>query len=222
MLKKNIFFFIRWNLTQEWLSYPERKVERSNSAFGFLLQTSISNCRSSTLGQRSGFDRRWMRLSRITCRRRRSLKRKTIRGSCGSSISSGKYLLNYSSSQLGVQEYVYEFAISENWIWSRRKKIVPGSLLKALVRPGGGESSPVDGDQVLICKDLVRERERVKSSQCLCVFFFLFSQVIYHRTVRTLDGVVVESTKLECGGEADEPFSVEQRVTLSFFQGLME
>ncbi|CAN6829600.1 unnamed protein product [Brassica oleracea] len=54
---------------------------------------------------------------------------------------------------------------------SRRKKIVPGSLLKALVRPGGGESSPVDGDQV-----------------------------IYHRTVRTLDGVVVESTKLECGG----------------------
>ncbi|KAG2286973.1 hypothetical protein Bca4012_031741 [Brassica carinata] len=53
----------------------------------------------------------------------------------------------------------------------RRKKIVPGSLLKALVRPGGGESSPVDGDQV-----------------------------IYHRTVRTLDGVVVESTKLECGG----------------------
>ncbi|KAH0884973.1 hypothetical protein HID58_061069 [Brassica napus] len=60
----------------------------------------------------------------------------------------------------------------------RRKKIVPGSLLKALVRPGGGESSPVDGDQV-----------------------------IYHRTVRTLDGVVVESTKLECGGEADELFS---------------
>ncbi|KFK34648.1 hypothetical protein AALP_AA5G173000 [Arabis alpina] len=53
----------------------------------------------------------------------------------------------------------------------RRKKIVPGSLLKASVRPGGGESSPVDGDQA-----------------------------IYHCTVRTLDGVVVESTRLECGG----------------------
>lgn len=33
---------------------------------------------------------------------------------------------------------------------NRRKKIVPGSLLKALVRPGGGDSSPVDGDQVII------------------------------------------------------------------------
>ncbi|CAH2064186.1 unnamed protein product [Thlaspi arvense] len=53
----------------------------------------------------------------------------------------------------------------------RRKKIVPGSLLKAVVRPGGGESSPVDGDQI-----------------------------IYHCTVRTLDGVVVESTRSECGG----------------------
>ncbi|CAA7046206.1 unnamed protein product [Microthlaspi erraticum] len=54
----------------------------------------------------------------------------------------------------------------------RRKKIVPGSLLKAVVRPGGGESSPVDGDQV-----------------------------IYHCTVRTLEGVVVESTRSECGGK---------------------
>ncbi|CAN8254607.1 unnamed protein product [Cochlearia groenlandica] len=53
----------------------------------------------------------------------------------------------------------------------RRKKIVPGSLLKALVRPGGGESFPVDGDQV-----------------------------VYHCTVRTLEGVVVESTRSECGG----------------------
>ncbi|KAG2325025.1 hypothetical protein Bca4012_039516 [Brassica carinata] len=54
----------------------------------------------------------------------------------------------------------------------RRKKIVAGSLLKAVVRPGGGgDSSPVDGDQI-----------------------------IYHSTVRTLDGVVVESTRSECGG----------------------
>ncbi|KAE8099302.1 hypothetical protein FH972_017293 [Carpinus fangiana] len=54
----------------------------------------------------------------------------------------------------------------------RRKKIVPGSLMKALMRPGGGDSTPSDGDQV-----------------------------IYHCTVRTLDGVVVESTRSESGGK---------------------
>ncbi|CAN7051890.1 unnamed protein product [Brassica rapa subsp. trilocularis] len=53
----------------------------------------------------------------------------------------------------------------------RRKRIVAGSLLKAVVRPGGGDSSPKDADQI-----------------------------IYHCTVRTLDGVVVESTRSECGG----------------------
>ncbi|CAK9151421.1 unnamed protein product [Ilex paraguariensis] len=53
----------------------------------------------------------------------------------------------------------------------RRKKIVPGSLMKAVVRPGGGDSRPADGDQL-----------------------------IYHCTIRTLDGVVVESTRSECGG----------------------
>ncbi|XP_050268827.1 peptidyl-prolyl cis-trans isomerase PASTICCINO1 [Quercus robur] len=53
----------------------------------------------------------------------------------------------------------------------RRKKIVPGSLMKALLRPGGGDSRPSDGDQV-----------------------------IYHCTIRTLDGVVVESTRSENGG----------------------
>lgn len=31
---------------------------------------------------------------------------------------------------------------------NRRKKIIPGSLMKALMRPGGGESNPSDGDQV--------------------------------------------------------------------------
>lgn len=30
----------------------------------------------------------------------------------------------------------------------RRKKITPGSLMKALMRPGGGDSTPSDGDQV--------------------------------------------------------------------------
>ncbi|GAB4837821.1 G1/S-specific cyclin pas1 [Ancistrocladus abbreviatus] len=54
----------------------------------------------------------------------------------------------------------------------RRKKLVPGGLLKAELRPGGGDSKPSDGDQV-----------------------------IYHCTTRTLEGVVVQSTKKECGGK---------------------
>ncbi|KAL2250460.1 UNVERIFIED_CONTAM: Peptidyl-prolyl cis-trans isomerase PASTICCINO1 [Sesamum indicum] len=53
----------------------------------------------------------------------------------------------------------------------RRKKITPGSLMKALIRPGAGEKTPTDGDQV-----------------------------IYQCTIRTLDGVVVESTRAEFGG----------------------
>ncbi|KAL6987695.1 G1/S-specific cyclin pas1 [Sarracenia purpurea var. burkii] len=53
----------------------------------------------------------------------------------------------------------------------RRKKLVPGGLKKAVMRSGGGDSNPADGDQV-----------------------------IFHRTVRTLDGVVVESTRSEFGG----------------------
>ncbi|KAK6943040.1 Tetratricopeptide repeat 2 [Dillenia turbinata] len=53
----------------------------------------------------------------------------------------------------------------------RRKKIVPGSLMKALIGPGGGDSKPSENDQV-----------------------------IYHCTVRTLDGVVVQSTRKENGG----------------------
>ncbi|OVA17744.1 Peptidyl-prolyl cis-trans isomerase [Macleaya cordata] len=56
----------------------------------------------------------------------------------------------------------------------RRKKIVPGSLMKAEMRPGGGTVKPVDGDQV-----------------------------IYHCTVRTLDGVIVESTRSEHGGKGN-------------------
>lgn len=54
----------------------------------------------------------------------------------------------------------------------RRMKIVPGSLMKAVMRPGGGDSTPSDGDQV-----------------------------VYHCTVRTLDGVIVESTRSEYGGK---------------------
>ena len=33
----------------------------------------------------------------------------------------------------------------------KEKEIVPGSLMKALIRPGGGDSRPSDGDQVFIC-----------------------------------------------------------------------
>lgn len=31
---------------------------------------------------------------------------------------------------------------------NRKKKIVPGSLMKAEMRPGEGDSKPADGDQV--------------------------------------------------------------------------
>ncbi|KAK9158926.1 hypothetical protein Scep_005500 [Stephania cephalantha] len=54
----------------------------------------------------------------------------------------------------------------------RRKNIVPEGLLKAEMRPGSGTEKPVDGDQV-----------------------------IYHCTIRTLDGVIVKSTRLEAGGK---------------------
>ncbi|KAM0026468.1 putative peptidylprolyl isomerase [Helianthus debilis subsp. tardiflorus] len=54
----------------------------------------------------------------------------------------------------------------------RRKKMVPGGLMKAVIRPGGGDAMPSDGDQV-----------------------------IYHCTIRTLDGVVVQSTRSEFGGK---------------------
>nr|AUZ95884.1 FK506-binding protein [Malus domestica] len=54
----------------------------------------------------------------------------------------------------------------------RRKKIAAGALMKAVMRPGGGDSTPSDG-----------------------------YQVVYHSTVRTLDGVIVESSRSEYGGK---------------------
>ncbi|KAL6142200.1 hypothetical protein ACLB2K_060483 [Fragaria x ananassa] len=54
----------------------------------------------------------------------------------------------------------------------RRMKIVAGSLMKAVIRPGGGDSTPSDGDQV-----------------------------IYHCTVRTLEGVIGQSSRSEYGGK---------------------
>ncbi|KAE8686981.1 Peptidyl-prolyl cis-trans isomerase PASTICCINO1 [Hibiscus syriacus] len=71
-----------------------------------------------------------------------------------------------------AQSYLPSKKKSESEDDKRRKKIVPGSLMKALMRPGGGESNPSDGDQV-----------------------------IYHCTVRTLVGVVVDSTRSEYGGK---------------------
>ncbi|XP_068636118.1 peptidyl-prolyl cis-trans isomerase PASTICCINO1 [Aristolochia californica] len=53
----------------------------------------------------------------------------------------------------------------------RKKKITPGSLMKAAIRSGDDTSRPADG-----------------------------YQVIFHCTVRTLDGVIVESTRAEHGG----------------------
>ncbi|GFY83697.1 DegP protease 7 [Actinidia rufa] len=52
-----------------------------------------------------------------------------------------------------------------------KKKLAPGGLLKAVMRSGAGDSTPSDGDQV-----------------------------IFHCTIRTLDGIVVESTRSEFGG----------------------
>lgn len=54
---------------------------------------------------------------------------------------------------------------------SRKKEIPPGSLMKALIRPGGGSTHPQEGDQI-----------------------------IFHYTTRTENGVIVESTRSEYGG----------------------
>ncbi|KAL3516458.1 hypothetical protein ACH5RR_023360 [Cinchona calisaya] len=51
---------------------------------------------------------------------------------------------------------------------NKRKKIVAGSLMKAVVRLESGELTPTDGDQV-----------------------------IYHGTVPTLNGVAIKSTRRE-------------------------
>lgn len=75
----------------------------------------------------------------------------------------------------------------------RRKKIVPGSLMKAEIRTGGGDARPSDGDQV-----------------------------IYHCTVRTLAGVVVESTRSEYGGKGTPIRQVlgKSKMLLGLLEGL--
>ncbi|KAK9673862.1 hypothetical protein RND81_12G194500 [Saponaria officinalis] len=75
----------------------------------------------------------------------------------------------------------------------RRKKLVPGGLMKAEIRPGGGEDTPADGDQV-----------------------------IYHFTVRTLEGYVVRSTKEEFGGQGSPLRDVlgKSKLILGLLEGI--
>lgn len=75
----------------------------------------------------------------------------------------------------------------------RKKKIVPGSLMKAQMRPGGGNATPADGDQV-----------------------------IYHCTVRTMDGVIVESTRSEFGGKGTPTRKVlgKSKMLLGLLEGI--
>lgn len=54
----------------------------------------------------------------------------------------------------------------------RREKLTPGSLMKAVIRSGRGDATPADGDQVIL-----------------------------HCTIRTMEGIVVNSTRREHGGK---------------------
>ncbi|AQL06399.1 Peptidyl-prolyl cis-trans isomerase PASTICCINO1 [Zea mays] len=54
----------------------------------------------------------------------------------------------------------------------RRKKLTPGSLMKGIIRSGSGDATPAEGDQVIL-----------------------------HCTTRTIDGIVVNSTRREHGGK---------------------
>ncbi|KAG9138639.1 hypothetical protein Leryth_020479 [Lithospermum erythrorhizon] len=75
----------------------------------------------------------------------------------------------------------------------RRQKIVPGSLMKAVIRSGPAQLTPTDGDQV-----------------------------IYHCTIRTLEGVVVESTRSEFGGKGTPVRAVlgKSKLILGLLEGI--
>lgn len=66
-----------------------------------------------------------------------------------------------------MREIGVETSFRGSFCDERKKKIVPGSLMKALMRPGGGDSRPSDGDQVTLssCYDLV----------CLIVCFYVLN-----------------------------------------------
>ncbi|KAJ7961336.1 Peptidylprolyl isomerase [Quillaja saponaria] len=91
------------------------------------------------------------------------------------------------------QEYVPEKKKEPSDEEKRKMKIVPGTLKKALMRPGGGELRPTDGDQV-----------------------------IYHCTIRTLDGVVVQSTRTEYGGKGTPIRNVlgKSKMILGLLEGI--
>ncbi|XP_077238858.1 FKBP-type peptidyl-prolyl cis-trans isomerase family protein [Tasmannia lanceolata] len=91
------------------------------------------------------------------------------------------------------QEYVPPKKKPSSAEEKRRKNITPGSLMKAIIRPGGGTLQPVDGDQV-----------------------------IFHCTIRTLDGVMVESTRLEHGGKGNPIKCVmgKSKMILGFCEGI--
>ncbi|KAJ3682694.1 hypothetical protein LUZ60_012921 [Juncus effusus] len=74
----------------------------------------------------------------------------------------------------------------------RRKKLTPGSLMKAIVRSGAGDVNPSDGDQV-----------------------------IFHCTTRTIEGAVVNSTRSEYGGKG-KPLRLvlgKSKMILGFAEG---
>lgn len=75
----------------------------------------------------------------------------------------------------------------------RRKKVTPGSLMKAIIRSGEGTKKPAEEDQV-----------------------------IFHCTTRTLEGVIVRSTRSEHGGNGYPIRQVlgKSKMILGFFEGI--
>ncbi|KAL0916251.1 hypothetical protein M5K25_013744 [Dendrobium thyrsiflorum] len=75
----------------------------------------------------------------------------------------------------------------------RKKNITPGSLMKAMIRSGEGTTKPVEGDQV-----------------------------IFHCTIRTVDGVIVNSTRSEHGGKGypDRYIMDKSKMLLGLCEGL--
>ena len=45
---------------------------------------------------------------------------------------------------------LFQTCLVYSFICDKKEKEMPGSLMKALMRPGGGDSRPSDGDQVTL------------------------------------------------------------------------
>ncbi|XP_042451820.1 peptidyl-prolyl cis-trans isomerase PASTICCINO1-like, partial [Zingiber officinale] len=82
---------------------------------------------------------------------------------------------------------------AEEELEKRRKKITPGCLMKAIIRSGDGKAKPADGDQA-----------------------------IFHCTTRTLDGIIVDSTRSEHGGKDNPRRNVlgKSKMILGFVEGI--